>query len=138
MTDSSGYYGSWGGQTTPTSPYWQNLYDKKSEWGPCYYDVTHVLTGYATYDLPFGRNRKYGNNLNKAVDAAVGGWQVNGIFTTSRRLSANDFSRRCFRHQLARFARQLSRSGHNIRDSQRPDRWISVVRSGRIRTRNAG
>ena len=33
------------------------------------------------YDLPFGRNRKYGNNLNKAVDAAVGGWQVNGIFT---------------------------------------------------------
>ena len=39
MTDSSGYYGSWGGQTTPTSPYWQNLYDKKSEWGPCYYDV---------------------------------------------------------------------------------------------------
>ena len=34
MTDSSGYYGSWGGQTTPTSPYWQNLYDKKAEWGP--------------------------------------------------------------------------------------------------------
>ncbi|MBV9268094.1 MAG: TonB-dependent receptor, partial [Acidobacteriaceae bacterium] len=28
MTDSSGYYGSWGGQTTPTSPYWQDLYDK--------------------------------------------------------------------------------------------------------------
>jgi Carboxypeptidase regulatory-like domain len=44
MTDSSGYYGSWGGQTTPTSPYWQNLYDQKAEWGPCYYDVTHVLT----------------------------------------------------------------------------------------------
>jgi hypothetical protein len=81
MTDSSGYYGSWGGQATPTSPYWQNLYDKRAEWGPCYYDSTHVLTSYGTYDLPFGRGRKFGNNMNKAVDAAVGGWQVNGILS---------------------------------------------------------
>lgn len=81
MTDSSGYYGSWGGQTTPTSPYWQNLYDKKAEWGPCYYDATHVLTSYATYDIPLGRNRTYGKNMNKALDAVVGGWQVNGILS---------------------------------------------------------
>jgi hypothetical protein len=81
MTDSSGYYGSWGGQTTPTSPYWQNLYDKKSEWGPCYYDATHVLTSYATYDLPFGRNRKFGKSMNKVVDAVAGGWQANGILS---------------------------------------------------------
>ena len=81
MTDSSGYYGSWGGQTTPTSPYWQNLYDKKAEWGPCYYDATHVLTSYATYDLPFGRDRKYGKNMNKVVNAVVGDWQVNGILS---------------------------------------------------------
>ncbi len=81
MTDSSGYYGSWGGQTTPTSPYWQNLYDKKAEWGPCYYDATHVLTSYATYDLPFGRGRKFGKNMNKVVNAVVGDWQVNGILS---------------------------------------------------------
>jgi hypothetical protein len=81
MTDSSGYYGSWGGQTTPTSPYWQNLYDKKAEWGPCYYDATHVLTSYATYDIPVGRGRKLGTNMNKVADAVVGGWQVNGILS---------------------------------------------------------
>jgi hypothetical protein len=81
MTDSSGYYGSWGGQATPTSPYWQNLYDKKAEWGPCYYDATHILTSYATYDLPIGRGRKFGKDMNKAVDAVVGGWQVNGILS---------------------------------------------------------
>jgi hypothetical protein len=81
MTDSSGYYGSWGGQTTPTSPYWQNLYDKKAEWGPCYYDATHVLTSYATYDLPIGRNRAIGKNMNKVVNAIVGDWQVNGILS---------------------------------------------------------
>lgn len=96
MTDSSGYYGSWGGQTTPTSPYWQNLYDKKAEWGPCYYDATHVLTSYATYDLPFGRNRKYAKDMNKAVDAIVGGWQINGIVSLHTgfplTISANDAS----------------------------------------------
>ena len=81
MTDSSGYYGSWGGQATPTSPYWQNLYDKKAEWGPCYYDSKSVLTSYATYDLPVGRGRKYGKDMNKALDAVAGGWQVNGILS---------------------------------------------------------
>jgi hypothetical protein len=79
LTDSSGYYGSWGGQTTPTSPYWQNLYDKKAEWGPCYYDVEHVMTGYITYDIPLGRNRTFGKNMNKVVNAIVGEWQANAI-----------------------------------------------------------
>jgi hypothetical protein len=81
LTNSSGYYGSWGGQTTPTSPYWQNLYDMKAEWGPCYYDVTHVLTSYAVYELPVGRNKHFGQGMNKAVDAVIGGWQTSGIFS---------------------------------------------------------
>jgi len=81
MTNSSGYYGSWGGQTTPTSPYWQNLYDMRAEWGPCYYDVTHVLTSYATYDLPIGRGKAVGKDMNKAANAVIGGWQVSGLFS---------------------------------------------------------
>ena len=81
MTNSSGYYGSWGGQTTPTSPYFQNLYDMKAEWGPCYYDVTHILTSYAVYDLPFGRNRAHGKDWNKPVDTMLGGWTTSGIFS---------------------------------------------------------
>jgi Carboxypeptidase regulatory-like domain len=77
-TDSIGYYGA-GGQAAPTSAYWQNLYDRKAEWGPCYYDVTHIFSGYVSYDLPFGRNRMIGKNMNRVVDAFVGGWQVNAI-----------------------------------------------------------
>jgi Carboxypeptidase regulatory-like domain/TonB dependent receptor len=78
MSDSIGYYGA-GGQSAPTSAYWQNLYDNKAQWGPCFYDVTHIFSGYATYDLPFGRNRAYGKNMNRFADAVVGGWQVNAI-----------------------------------------------------------
>jgi hypothetical protein len=78
MSDSIGYYGS-SGQSGSQSAYWQNLYNKKSEWGPCFFDVTHNFSGYVTYDLPFGRNRTFGKNMNRIVDGVVGGWQVNAI-----------------------------------------------------------
>jgi hypothetical protein len=78
MTDSIGYFGS-GGQATPASAYWQNLYDRGAEWGPCYYDVTHLLSGSAVYQLPLGRNKRWGKNLNSFVNAVIGNWQVGSI-----------------------------------------------------------
>ncbi|MGB7848860.1 MAG: carboxypeptidase regulatory-like domain-containing protein, partial [Candidatus Acidiferrum sp.] len=80
MTNNSGYYGSWGGQqATTASPYWQNLYDPKAEWAPCYYDSTHVLSAYAVYELPFGRGKALGRDMNKAASAVVGGWTFSPI-----------------------------------------------------------
>jgi len=80
MTDSIGYYGD-SGQAAPTSAYFQNLYDKRAEWGPCFFDATHLVTGYAVYELPLGRGKKWGNNMNRAANAVVGGWQVSGILS---------------------------------------------------------
>jgi hypothetical protein len=81
MTNSAGYYGSWGGQASPGMPYWQNVYDGKTEKGPCFYDETHNLTSYVLYQLPFGRGKKFGSNMNKVANAAVGGWEIDGILT---------------------------------------------------------
>ena len=78
MTDSIGYFGA-DGQAVPTSPYWQNLYDRRAEWGPCYYDVAHVLSSYFVYELPIGRNRRWGRNLNPLVNAVIGNWQLGSI-----------------------------------------------------------
>jgi Carboxypeptidase regulatory-like domain len=78
MSDSTGYFGAWG-QSASQSAYWQNLYDKRAEWGPCYYDVTHVLTNYAVYELPVGRGKKFGNHWNRVVNGVAGNWQVSGI-----------------------------------------------------------
>jgi hypothetical protein len=78
MTDSIGYFGS-GGQATPASAYWQNLYDRHAEWGPCYYDATHVLSGSAVYELPIGRNKLWGRNLRPLLNAVIGNWHVSGI-----------------------------------------------------------
>ncbi len=35
----------------------------------------------AIYSLPFGRNQQFGKNMNKVLDAFVGGWQVSGIWS---------------------------------------------------------
>jgi len=80
MSDAIGYYGA-GGQSGSQSAYWQNVYDAASEWGPCFYDVSHVGTGNIIYELPFGRGRAFGTNMNKFANGIVGGWQVGGILS---------------------------------------------------------
>ncbi|MGB2625967.1 MAG: carboxypeptidase regulatory-like domain-containing protein [Candidatus Acidiferrum sp.] len=83
MSNNTGYYGTWSGakQSTTASPYWQNVYDPKAEWAPCYYDETQNLTAYAVYELPFGSGKKFGNDMNKVANAVVGGWTVSPIMT---------------------------------------------------------
>jgi hypothetical protein len=78
MSDSTGYYGAWNNALS-ASAYWQNVYDQRAEWAPCYYDATHVISAYAVYDLPFGRGKSYAKNVGKVVDAVIGGWEVSPI-----------------------------------------------------------
>lgn len=78
LSDAVGYYGGYG-QAVGNWYYWQDTYDSRRNYGPCYYDVTHGLNGFITYDIPFGRGRKFGNNMNKVVTSIAGGWSVNAI-----------------------------------------------------------
>ena len=78
MTDSTGYYGAWNNASS-ASAYWQNVYDQRSEYAPCYYDATHVISAYAIYDLPFGRGKMLGKNANRAVNGVIGNWEISPI-----------------------------------------------------------
>lgn len=44
-------------------------------------DVPNSMVLSMVYELPVGRGRAVGSNVNRAVDAVVGGWQVSGIGT---------------------------------------------------------
>jgi hypothetical protein len=81
MTDNSGYFGTWSGttQATPASPYFQNLYNERAEWAQCYWDSKHIISAYATYELPVGHGKQFGNDLPTAANAVVGNWSVNPI-----------------------------------------------------------
>jgi hypothetical protein len=41
--------------------------------------VTHALKGNWVFDLPFGREHRWANNLPTVVDRIVGGWQISGV-----------------------------------------------------------
>jgi hypothetical protein len=75
MSDAIGYYGE-GGQAASQSAYWQNLYDRKGEWGPTYFDAAQMLSLALSYDLPFGKGRTYGSSMHPVIDGVLGGWSI--------------------------------------------------------------
>ena len=81
MSNNTGYYGTWSTAraSSTASPYWQNVYDPKAEWAPCYYDSTHTLTSYAIYELPVGKGKQFAHDANAVVNNVVGGWSVSPI-----------------------------------------------------------
>ncbi len=84
-TNNRGFYGVFGGTgpqgvTSATEgAYWQNTYDPEAEWGPAFHDVRHNLIVSATYELPFGRGRRYGSDWSGVTHAFLGGWKLGGI-----------------------------------------------------------
>jgi len=43
------------------------------------YDQRHVISGTASYDLPFGQGRRFLNHPWRPLDYLVGGWTLNGL-----------------------------------------------------------
>jgi len=82
MTDNSGYYGTWGSsQGVPANPYYQNLYDPRADYAPCYFDAKHILSAYAVYEIPFGHGKRFGHDVNGVVNQIAGGWSIAPIIT---------------------------------------------------------
>jgi hypothetical protein len=82
FTNNSGYYGIGNGGATSASPYYQNLYNPAGDYASCYYNSNNIVSAYATYDLPVGRGKQFGANMNPVVNQVVGGWQASTIVST--------------------------------------------------------
>jgi hypothetical protein len=97
MSNSPGYFGTGWGSTNATSsggqPGWENIYNPRLDWGPCYYDQKHILTSYVTYQLPLGRGKQFGHDMNSALNAVLGNWEIGGIVTlhSGNALTLNNF-----------------------------------------------
>ena len=44
------------------------------------FDRPHRFTFAGVFELPIGRGRLLGNNMNRLLDAFIGGWQLNGTY----------------------------------------------------------
>ncbi|MCX6604256.1 MAG: TonB-dependent receptor [Acidobacteria bacterium] len=61
----------------------QNRYDLTQERSLSVHDLTHRATMTFSYQLPFGRGRQFGTQMNQVANLLVGGWEVSGLATIS-------------------------------------------------------
>ena len=66
-----------------------NIRDLRNEKGLSGYDQPFNNTTSFTYELPFGRSRRFGSNWHPVLDGVAGGWRVTGINTMTSGLPVN-------------------------------------------------
>ena len=59
----------------------QELDNLKAEHSIGANDATHRITGAVIMDIPIGRGRWIGRDVNRIVDGVIGGWQLSTVFT---------------------------------------------------------
>jgi hypothetical protein len=59
----------------PNQTNWASAYSSAA------WDIRHSWVTNFNYELPFGKGKQFGSNMNRALDLIAGGWQANGILT---------------------------------------------------------
>jgi hypothetical protein len=67
----------------------QNAWFPSQMKGVSDYDVTHLFSAFMVAELPFGRQKKFLNGVNRLADAIIGGWQFSAIWRQSSGLPAS-------------------------------------------------
>jgi TonB dependent receptor len=79
MTNNLGYYGSGGVAASGAYPLDSN--NIEADYGPAFFDATHVASLAGSYELPFGKDKQMGAGWNRGLDTALGGWQLGFALT---------------------------------------------------------
>ena len=56
-----------------------DLYRGDADYGNVAFTRRHRFVSTFLYELPFGRNRRFGNGIGRGLDLLVGGWDVTGV-----------------------------------------------------------
>jgi hypothetical protein len=65
--------------------------NRHREIGPAQEIPTHRFTSNFTYQLPFGRGRKFGSNISRLGNLLAGGWEITGIYTAQSEMFLTPF-----------------------------------------------
>lgn len=66
--------------TTYASAFIENALRPNDNYANSDFDIRHMVNANAIYQLPIGRGKHFGSNMNRGLDAIIGGWQLAGIF----------------------------------------------------------
>ena len=107
MTNSIGFFGA--SDINGANNYGENGYNNHAEYGPTGQDTRHNINGNLVYELPLGRGRMFGSNMNRALDEVVGGWKVamTAVAYTGFPTTANNSSNNAYTNNKIQRANQL-------------------------------
>lgn len=106
----------------------QNPASRADMYGPAEFDVTHRWVNSAVWQLPFGKGRKFGANLNRAAEWIVGGWEFSPIFTWQGGLGLTINQAQILNLGGERRSRPNRIANGSLPDSQRNvDRWFDTT-----------
>jgi hypothetical protein len=109
--------------------YTQDWFNRRAERSLSVFDVEHRLVLSGTYEIPVGKGRALGSSMNRAADAILGGWQVNGIATFASGLPVFVSNSVNTSNSLG----QLIGAGAPVNGTQRPNsNGQSAARSGPV------
>lgn len=74
LSNNRGFFGP--GPVRGDGAYPRDSYNIDLNYGPAWFDARHIFSTAGYYDLPFGRERRFGSSWNRAVDAIAGGWSL--------------------------------------------------------------
>lgn len=80
LNDALGFFGA--GDVVTEGPYWQNSYDRNGNRGPAGWDARHNFSLGGNIEVPVGKGRAFGSNINRVVDTVIGGWSIGYILST--------------------------------------------------------
>jgi hypothetical protein len=130
MTNNLGYYGAgaastgFGAVVNAQSAYPQNSYDIEADYGPAFFDATHVVSLSGSYELPIGKDRKFGSQMNRALDTAIGGWSTSFAVVARSGFPITVTNTGNPSLQASRATERPDRIGSGEVDNPTVDRWI--------------
>jgi len=91
----TGAGGTFNPSTASFTGFVQNTWNPSQMRAVSSYDTTQQVNAYGVYEIPVGRGRQFGHNMNKILDAFVGGWQISGNYrqTSGLPFTVNNGSR---------------------------------------------
>lgn len=66
-----------------------NAWEPDLEYSYSDFDMRHQLNGYLAWELPFGRNKRWGSGVNGFVNSLIGGWQISSVVRFNTGLPGN-------------------------------------------------
>src|SRR6185369_8827022 len=94
------------------------------------WDIRHNLTASFLYELPFGRGKQFGANLNPVMNTVLGNWQLNGILAMHTGLPYTLRSNACSQGVWNACRPDLV-NGKNPQDApaagRNPDHWFDTT-----------